>query len=46
MTFLALSDILLTAEGRETPVLGDDNLLAAGEFVLGAAESLNGCSAV
>jgi len=38
---LALGDVLLTAEGSEAPVLGDDDLLATGELVLGATESLN-----
>jgi hypothetical protein len=35
-----LLQVLLAAEGSETPVLGDDDLLATGELVLGAAESL------
>lgn len=43
---LALGDVLLAAEGSEAPVLGDDNLLATGELVLRAAESLNGGGAV
>jgi hypothetical protein len=38
---LALGGVLLTAEGSEAPVLGDDDLLATGELVLGATESLN-----
>ena len=38
---LALGDVLLAAEGSEAPVLGDDDLLATGELVLGATESLN-----
>jgi hypothetical protein len=38
---LALLDVLLAAEGGEAPVLGDDDLLATGELVLGATESLN-----
>lgn len=42
---LALGDVLLTAEGSEAPVLGDDDLLATRELVLGAAESLDGDSA-
>lgn len=35
LTSLALLGILFTAEGGETPVLGDDNLLATREPVLG-----------
>ena len=42
---LALGDVLLATEGSETPVLGDDDLLATGELVLRAAESLDGDSA-
>lgn len=38
--------VLLAAEGREAPVLGDDDLLATGELVLGAAEGLKSDSAV
>ena len=41
-TFLAHLDILLSAERREAPVLRDDNLLAAREFVLRAAKSFDG----
>ena len=37
---LPLLDVLLAAEGGEAPVLGDNDLLPAGELVLGAAESL------
>lgn len=43
---LALLDVLGAVEGSETPLLGDDDLLAAGELVLRAAESLDGDSAV
>ena len=35
-----LLKILLTAKRGETPVLGDDDLLATRELVLGTAESL------
>jgi hypothetical protein len=35
-----LLQVLLAAEGSEAPVLGDDDLLAARELVLGATESL------
>jgi hypothetical protein len=38
----ALGNVVLAAERREAPVLGDDNLLAAGELVLGAAEGFDG----
>jgi hypothetical protein len=41
-----LLQVLLAAEGGEAPVLGDDNLLATGELVLGTAESLESSSAV
>ena len=46
---LALSpggSVLLTTERGETPVLRDDDLLAARELVLGAAEGLDGGSTV
>lgn len=39
---LAELDVLLAAERSETPVLGDDDLLATRELVHGAAESLDG----
>lgn len=39
---LAEADVLLAAERSETPVLGDDDLLATRELVHGAAESLDG----
>ena len=35
-----LLQVLVAAEGSEAPVLGDDDLLPAGELVLGAAEGL------
>lgn len=41
-----LLQVLLAAEGGETPVLGDNDLLATGELVLGAAEGLEGGGAV
>lgn len=41
-----LLQVLLAAEGGETPVLGDDDLLATGELVLRAAESLESGGAV
>lgn len=34
--------VLLDGVGGEAPVLGDEDLLGAGEFVLAAAEALNG----
>lgn len=46
LALLALGDVLLAAEGSEAPVLGDDDLLATGELVLGTAESLDDVSAV
>jgi len=46
LALLAQLDVLLTADGGEAPVLGDNDLLAAGELVHGAAESLDGGSAV
>lgn len=35
-----LVEVLLTTERSEAPVLGDNDLLAAGELVLGSSESL------
>lgn len=35
-----LLEVLLTTEGSEAPVLGDNDLLATGELVLRAAEGL------
>lgn len=46
LTFSTLLEVFVTAKRREAPVLGDDDLLAAGEFVLGATESFDGCCAV
>ena len=46
LAFLALLKVFVTAERCEAPVLGDDDLLAAGEFVLGATEGFDGRSAV
>lgn len=43
---LAQLDVLLAAERGEAPVLGDDDLLAAGELVHGAAQGLDGVGAV
>lgn len=43
---LALGDVLLAAERGEAPVLGDDDLLATGELVLGTTESLKSGGAV
>jgi len=40
LALLAELDVLLAADGGETPVLGDNDLLATGELVHGAAESL------
>jgi len=42
----ALGNVVLATEGSEAPVLGNDDLLAAGELVLRAAESLDGGSTV
>jgi hypothetical protein len=33
-------EVVLAAERGETPVLGDDDLLSAGELVLGSSQSL------
>ena len=46
LAFRTLLEVFVTAKRCETPVLGDDNLLAAGEFVLGATEGFDGCGAV
>lgn len=46
LAFLALLKVFVTAERCEAPVLGDDDLLAAGEFVLGATEGFDGGSAI
>lgn len=37
-----LLQVLLATERGEAPVLGDDDLLATGELVLGSAEGLEG----
>lgn len=41
-----LLQVLLATERGETPVLGDNDLLAARELVLGSAEGLEGESTV
>ena len=41
-TFLAETDVFIAAQRGEAPVLGDDDLLATGELVHGAAEGLDG----
>ena len=41
-----LVHILFTAQRSESPVLGDNDLLATWELVLGSAESLDGSSTV
>lgn len=41
-----LLQVLLATEGSEAPVLGDNDLLATGELVLGSAEGLKGESTV
>lgn len=41
-----LLQVLLAAEGSESPVLGENNLLATGELVLRSAESLESDGAV
>ena len=46
LAFGTLLEVFVTAERCEAPVLGDDDLLAAGEFVLGATEGFDGCCAV
>lgn len=46
VTSLPLDNVLLATERGEAPVLGDNDLLPAGELVLGAAEGLEGDSAV
>lgn len=46
LTFGTLLEIFVAAERCEAPVLGDDDLLATGEFVLGATQGFDGCSAV
>jgi len=46
LAFLALLEVFVPAERSETPVLGNDDLLAAWEFVLCAAEGFDGCGFV
>lgn len=46
LALLAELNVVLTANGGEAPVLGDNDLLAAGELVHGAAESLQSGGAV
>lgn len=46
LALLAKLDVVLAADGGETPVLGDDDLLATREFVHGAAESLDSSGTV
>lgn len=41
MSGLTLLDVFLATERSETPVLAHDDLLATGEFVLGATKSLD-----
>lgn len=41
-----LLHIFFTAERSETPVLGNDNLLATGELILGATEGLESIGTV
>lgn len=43
---VALLNVLFAAERGEAPVLGNDDLLAAGELVLGSAEGFDGGSTV
>jgi hypothetical protein len=42
LALLAELNVVLATNGGETPVLGDNNLLATGELVHGTAESLDG----
>ena len=46
LALLAELDVLLTADGGEAPVLGDNDLLATRELVLRAAEGLESGSTV
>lgn len=46
VTSIPLDEVLLTAERGEAPVLGDNDLLPAGELVLRATEGLEGDSTV
>ena len=46
LAFSTLLEVFVTAERREAPVLGNDDLLAARELVLGATEGFDGCCAI
>ena len=46
LAFRALLEVFVTSKRRETPILGDDDLLAAREFVLRATEGFDGSGAV
>ena len=46
LALVAELDVVLATDGGEAPVLGDDDLLAAGELVHGTAQSLDGGGAV
>ena len=46
LTSLALLDVVCAVERSETPLLGDDDLLATWELVLRSAEGLDGGWAV
>jgi hypothetical protein len=46
LALLALLDVLVALEGSETPVLGDDDLLATGELVLATPQGLESGGAV
>lgn len=46
LALVAFLDVFFAAERGEAPVLANDDLLAAGELVLRAAEGFDGCCAV
>lgn len=46
LSLRALLEVLIAAQGREAPILGDDDLLAAWELVLRTAKGFDGCCAV
>ena len=46
LAFGTLLEVFVTAERCEAPILRDDDLLAAGELVLGATEGFDGCCTV
>ena len=46
LAFLAFLKVLVPAEGCKAPVLGNDDLLTAWEFVLCAAEGFDCCGFV